>query len=44
MSERINLVDREPEQVQRMQRALRETLDQVQAPPEQLERLGLVDV
>lgn len=40
-NELVNLVDREPEKLREMQDALRSALDQLQAPPEQIVRLGL---
>ena len=40
-NELTNLADRELVKLRQMQDALRETLIQLQAPPEQLERLGL---
>ena len=40
-NELVNLTEREPAKLRQMQDALRETLIQLQAPPEQLERLGL---
>jgi arylsulfatase A-like enzyme len=43
-NERVNLADARPEKRREMQRALRETLGDLGAPPEQVERLGVRDV
>jgi arylsulfatase A-like enzyme len=40
-NELVNLAEREPARLREMQSALRETLIRLQAPPEQIERLGL---
>ena len=40
-NELVNLADRAPAKLREMQAALRETLIRLQAPPEQIERLGL---
>jgi hypothetical protein len=41
-NELVNLAEHEPAKLREMQAALRETLIQLHAPPEQLERLGLI--
>lgn len=40
-NELTNLADSEPEQLKRMQKALRQKLTELKAPPEQAQRLGL---
>jgi arylsulfatase A-like enzyme len=42
--ERVNLADERPGKRRELQRALRETLERLDAPPEQLERLGIAGV
>ncbi len=42
--ERENLADARPEKRRELQRALRDTLERLDAPAEQVERLGLVEV
>lgn len=43
-NERENLADERPEKRREMQRTLKRTLERIDAPPEQLNRLGIADV
>jgi len=42
-NERVNLADERPDKLRKMQRALKTTLQDLDAPSEQLERLGIAD-
>jgi hypothetical protein len=44
MNELVNLADTRPDKLADMQRALRKTLVDLKAPPEQLQRLGIADL
>ena len=43
-NELVNLADDQPEKLREMQRKLKQTLIDLKAPAEQIDRLGLVDV